>query len=39
VADFTTGRYGFCKITGRAGPERDRPVAIPAACGGDAYDG
>ena len=38
AADFATGRYGFCKITGRAGPERDRPVTIPAACGGDDYN-
>jgi hypothetical protein len=37
AVDFRTGRYGFCKITGRAGPEREQIVTIPAACGGDSY--
>jgi hypothetical protein len=37
AADFASGRYAFCKITGRAGPEREQVVTIPAACGGDAY--
>jgi hypothetical protein len=32
--DFRTGRYTFCKITGRAGPEREQVVTIPRACGG-----
>jgi hypothetical protein len=32
--DFRTGRYAFCKITGRAGPEREQVVTIPRACGG-----
>ena len=32
--DFATGRYSFCKIAGRPGPERDSPVAVPRACGG-----
>ncbi len=32
--DFPTGRYAFCKITGRAGPEREQVVTIPRACGG-----
>jgi hypothetical protein len=32
--DFATGRYGFCKIAGRPGPERESPVAVPRACGG-----
>jgi hypothetical protein len=37
AADFRTGRYGFCKITGRAGPEREQIVTIPEACGGDSF--
>jgi hypothetical protein len=37
AADFETGRYGFCKITGRTGPEREQIVTIPRECGGDAY--
>jgi hypothetical protein len=37
AADFRTGRYGFCKITGRAGPEREQIVTIPASCGGNAF--
>jgi hypothetical protein len=37
AADFTTGRYAFCKITGLAGPEREQIVTIPAACGGEHY--
>ena len=32
--DFVTGRYSFCKITGRPGPEREQVVTIPRACGG-----
>ena len=32
--DFVTGRYSFCKIAGRPGPERESPVAVPRACGG-----
>jgi hypothetical protein len=32
--DFATGRYSFCKIAGRPGPERKSPVAIPRVCGG-----
>jgi hypothetical protein len=39
AADFASGRYAFCKITGRAGPERDQIVTIPAACGGENYRG
>jgi hypothetical protein len=33
-ADFATGRYAFCKIAGRPGPEREQLVRIPRACGG-----
>ncbi len=32
--DFRSGRYAFCKITGRAGPEREQVVTIPRTCGG-----
>jgi type II secretory pathway pseudopilin PulG len=32
--DFRSGRYAFCKITGRAGPEREQVVTIPRVCGG-----
>ena len=32
--DFATGRYGFCKISGRPGPEREQLVTVPRACGG-----
>jgi type II secretory pathway pseudopilin PulG len=35
LVDFGTGRYSFCKITGRAGPEREQIVTIPRACGGE----
>ena len=34
LVDFRTGRYTFCKITGRPGPEREQVVTIPQACGG-----
>jgi hypothetical protein len=37
AADFRTGRYAFCKITGRAGPEREQIVTIPAECGGNSF--
>jgi hypothetical protein len=37
LADFGSGRYGFCKITGRPGPEEHQIVTIPPACGGDAH--
>lgn len=32
--DFATGRYAFCKIAGRPGPEREQLVRIPRTCGG-----
>ncbi|MGH2844751.1 MAG: hypothetical protein ACRDL0_01780 [Thermoleophilaceae bacterium] len=32
--DFETGRYAYCKISGRAGPTADPLVTTPAACGG-----
>ena len=32
--DFRTGRYALCKATGVTGPERERIVVIPRACGG-----
>jgi hypothetical protein len=35
LVDFATGRFSFCKITGRAGPKREQIVTIPSACGGD----
>jgi hypothetical protein len=37
AVDFRTGKYAFCKITGRPGPERKQIVTIPAECGGDNY--
>jgi hypothetical protein len=33
--DFHTGRFAFCKTTGRAGPEREQLVTVPRACGGN----
>jgi hypothetical protein len=36
---FTSGRFTFCKISGRPGEgsvKREFPVRVPAACGGDA---
>lgn len=34
LVDFADGRYGFCKISGQAGPTRDQLVTTPRACGG-----
>jgi hypothetical protein len=37
--DFPTGKYTFCKISGRPGEgslTRKSPVQVPVACGGDA---
>jgi hypothetical protein len=37
LVDFPTGRFAFCKISGRPGEgslERKIPVHVPAACGG-----
>ena len=34
IVAFDTGRYGFCKISGRPGPEREQPVTVPRPCGG-----
>jgi hypothetical protein len=36
--NFPTGKYTFCKISGRPGEgslTRDSPVQVPVACGGD----
>jgi hypothetical protein len=32
--DFTTGRYAYCKISGRPDPTPDPRVTTPRACGG-----
>jgi hypothetical protein len=32
--DFHTGRYAFCKVSGRAGPTREQLVTTPPVCGG-----
>ncbi len=34
LLDFETGRYAFCKVTGRPDPTPDQRVATPRACGG-----
>jgi hypothetical protein len=34
LIDFTTGRYAFCKISGRPDPTPDPAVTTPRACGG-----
>jgi hypothetical protein len=34
MADFHTGRYAFCKISGQAGPAREQLVTTPRVCGG-----
>jgi hypothetical protein len=37
LVDFATGRFSFCKISGRPGEgslNREFPVQVPAACGG-----
>ena len=34
LLDFTTGRYAFCKISGRPDPTPDPDVTTPRACGG-----
>jgi hypothetical protein len=33
-ADFATGRYAFCKVSGQAGPSREQLVTTPRVCGG-----
>ena len=33
-ADFESGRYAYCKISGQAGPSRDQLATTPRACGG-----
>jgi hypothetical protein len=33
-ADFESGRYAYCKVSGQAGPSRDQLVTTPRACGG-----
>ena len=35
LIDFTTGRYAYCKITGRPDLARDPRLATPPACGGE----
>jgi hypothetical protein len=32
--DFTTGRYAYCKVSGRPDPTPDPRVTTPRACGG-----
>jgi hypothetical protein len=34
LADFQTGRYAFCKVTGQPEPSREQLVTTPRACGG-----
>jgi hypothetical protein len=34
MLDFTTGRYAFCKVTGRTDPTPDPEVTTPRVCGG-----
>jgi hypothetical protein len=34
LVDFETGRYGYCKISGQAGPSREQLATTPRACGG-----
>jgi hypothetical protein len=34
MVDFRTGRYAFCKISGRPDPTPDPKVVTPPACGG-----
>lgn len=34
MLDFQTGRYAFCKVTGRPDPTPDPAVTTPRACGG-----
>lgn len=34
LVDFESGRYGYCKVSGQAGPAREQLVTTPRACGG-----
>ena len=34
LVHFETGRYGYCKVSGQAGPSREQLVTTPEACGG-----
>jgi hypothetical protein len=34
MIDFESGRYAFCKITGRTDPTHNNQVTTPRACGG-----
>jgi hypothetical protein len=34
LVDFETGRYGYCKISGRTDPTHNQQVTTPRACGG-----
>ena len=35
TVNFESGRFGYCKISGQAGPEREQLATIPRACGGE----
>jgi hypothetical protein len=34
MADFGTGRYAFCKVSGQSGPSREQLATTPRVCGG-----
>ena len=34
LVHFDTARYGYCKVSGQAGPSREQLVTTPRACGG-----
>ena len=34
LVHFDTGSYGYCKVSGQAGPSREQLVTTPRACGG-----
>ncbi len=34
LVDFRSGRFGFCKVSGQAGPSREQLATTPRACGG-----
>jgi hypothetical protein len=34
MVDFETGRYAFCKVSGKAGPSREQLATTPRVCGG-----
>ncbi|MBD0282024.1 MAG: hypothetical protein ICV69_07500, partial [Thermoleophilaceae bacterium] len=39
LVDFETGRYAYCKVSGRPEPVPDPRVTTPRACGGTAVPG